>query len=637
MAYPSRSLKRDASEDGSEVKSQQTKYVRTSILQQTIRSPQYQFETTLNEDDSGKQAHGFKSSGEEESLSQSQPSVSHPAHSYLLYDVDSSQQSPSTPPPFEKPGDRLRLRHEEKALSLPSPSPPPVAEGSEHLYLTHEGNLVSLPSPSPAPKARRGEHLYLTHDDKLISRPRSPAHNHNNSEFSYSDPASDDTLESDHPRSDSTCSFYAAATPSNSDKSQDEGLIELPKGASENGSLNTSEDEEDPKDHSSDIMSADGVRHLLERNFTYLNGNHAKKLGANIIERAMAILQSKRVSDWQGPKAERICEEIHELKGLNETSFLIELMMLIKEPERTVIISDSPHNESSSTNVEEKTQWVNKAWKKDHLLQEWNQDLAPHAIPRLEVGNDAYLSKLIEDVPTLTRPRPDVAWSINASAFDDKTKEIFTHLSCQLAGRNGFHTFCCLECKGFDQPILGCTCQAMRSGVAMVNNYRKFTTAMAASKAEPEILREPAPSSDVEPPSAPGPATQTTDVTNNDPPLIQGVPDVDSFAFTIAVSPQLVEIYVNWALDCDNGMVRYYAHTLRAYPLTDADSIAQLHKAMDNILDWGIKTRRKVVQKVANDCIWGGKTPWITKNAKRSVDRGADRGVSLHKRSPEKR
>ena len=69
--------------------------------------------------------------------------------------------------------------------------------------------------------------------------------------------------------------------------------------------------------------------------------------------------------------------------------------------------------------------------------------------------------------------------------------------------------------------------------------------------------------------------------------------DTDSFAFSMAVTLKNVEMLVHWALEMGPKQIHWHAHFIQEYSFRKPDDVAQLRFGMDNVLDWGIGSRKR--------------------------------------------
>ena len=79
-------------------------------------------------------------------------------------------------------------------------------------------------------------------------------------------------------------------------------------------------------------------------------------------------------------------------------------------------------------------------------------------------------------------------------------------------------------------------------------------------------------------------------------------PDLNSFAFTLAVGSQFAHLFVNWALEIDSkDSIQWHMHLMRAYSYHSPDDLNSLHHDMYNILDWGVgKRKARVMEQCEN-------------------------------------
>ena len=97
--------------------------------------------------------------------------------------------------------------------------------------------------------------------------------------------------------------------------------------------------------------------------------------------------------------------------------------------------------------------------------------------------------------------------------------------------------------------------QCIRSGAAMVNAQRNFNRAASS------------------------PASAMVATTSSPISATGSKPDMDSFAFSLAVGPQMANMFVNWALEEQAIVIKWH------YSFAKPDDLHQLHHDIDNILD----------------------------------------------------
>ena len=150
-----------------------------------------------------------------------------------------------------------------------------------------------------------------------------------------------------------------------------------------------------------------------------------------------------------------------------------------------------------------------------------------------------------------------------------------------------YDVFFVLEAKFINASLEEAENQCLRSGCAMVNTRRVLNNAATLQQAPKQQATLSS--------SVPGPTAATAPLPS------PSSADMDSFAFTMALGPQDARIFANWALVEANGGVEWHMHQLRHYNFRSLDEVNRLHHDMDNILDWGVSSRkRKVVELCRN-------------------------------------
>lgn len=480
------------------------------------------------------------------------------------------------------------------------------SESADHLFseldATDDGVLVEHPSPSPAPQNWPEENLSL------------PLHDQN-AEEQRSDQASDSTLEEQctpstpKSTSDPTVTNAAAPTPTKPFDSVLQGeRADTPEEDDQQAFLtwpeyfNTSQSEE--KEGSEEDLEGEIERPSdwsllampdnpqmaftrLERNFIYSDDEKARATGAKLIEKATKIMTQRRLSDWKGPMAENVKQIIDQASGCNETTFMIKLTGALVATKRSVAACESLGDEASEMEKDRVRESILEEWSQAFLFDEYNADFVTNAIPEVTIRNPGDWQELAKSFPRVTKPRPDVQWSIATGAFDDRIVETFRQLNCGLTNSGkSFFSFALLELKGQNEPFPAAVCQCMGGGVGAVYNNRRYKDAIMSS-----------PPSASAPTISPLPGPSPPDFVTGQATI--GTPDADTFVYTIAADTTQAHTYVNWALDASDGTVRWHQHFLDSYSFKKPDDIARLHQHLDNILDWGVTVRKKFVEDLA--------------------------------------
>ena len=351
-------------------------------------------------------------------------------------------------------------------------------------------------------------------------------------------------------------------------------------GSSEVESEGSEGTSESASTHSAHIMvgTAFQVRNTLRRNMLFYDENEARAPGAALVAKARGILNQKRGSDWSEEKRLQVMQGIEDYRQELETTFVVNLMKHLHGDTRKV-----PQDKTlSDADLEQEYNWIEAAWKKDHLRLRYNVDFLTDCLPQIRTG-DAYHDKLIEEVPRVENPKPDVAIGIYETAFSLLQREILNNQHCNLAGPQLYGVFFAVEAKCMNASIEEAENQCLRSGCAMVSTSGGLNS--AASRAGKATASVPSSS------SAPLPTPSLS--------IIYPKADMDSFAFTLAVGSQYANMFVNWALEMDSdNSVQWHMHWLQGYSFRKPDDLNQLHHDMNNVLDWGLRVRKdKIIER----------------------------------------
>ena len=222
--------------------------------------------------------------------------------------------------------------------------------------------------------------------------------------------------------------------------------------------------------------------------------------------------------------------------------------------------------------------WIDAAWKKDDLRCRWQMDFDKEQVPQ-PVSNHENWNQILKQFPRIRTPRPDISWGIFKTAFTLYQAHFLINNGANLVGNDIYNIFFTSEAKSINGSIEEAENQCLRSGATTVENRRKL---IAAAREQPV-------------PASLFPSIQYPRV------------DTESFAFSLAVTPNIANMFVHWCLEVDAGYVHWHAHRLEGYRFDRADEIAQLHHDIDNGLDWGVGTRKRDTIKLADRIIELGK------------------------------
>lgn len=380
--------------------------------------------------------------------------------------------------------------------------------------------------------------------------------------------------------------------------------------------------------------SVHGVRTLLERNSIHILSTTAKTRAGKILQKSTEILDQKRKSIMKAPDAEAIVATIAYFANKGEHTLVHELWQDLVGKTRLVPVHQLPPEGRELTPEQEatETEWLERAWRdEDHVWAKFEGNVLESAIPRLVKTGNKVLDALLPGIERITKPRPDIAYGISFEAFSREHREIL-HQCLAKINDNQFLSFFAVEAKCGERPIEEAENQCGTTGSSMVKVKRMFTEQVNAGKINPKPPAKANPSISAASQSGEGenssivhfgehqvftapqsslqvPTLSTSgtlvDAAAEDTSPFPAPPteippdhaDLDSIAFTLALTPQLANMNVHYAEIWADGHVEYQMQRVRPYLLTRADDITTLHHDIDNILDWGCgKRKRSILQ-----------------------------------------
>ena len=301
------------------------------------------------------------------------------------------------------------------------------------------------------------------------------------------------------------------------------------------------------------------VRELLARHMLYIEVPAARIIGDKLISAAKGILDRKRLSVWSKDKQEQVQESIMDYAMELEAVFVVNLMYHLLGETRMI----APEHELKGDDLRREQEGVARAWQKDHLRIRYNVDFLSACIPKIRTG-DKHHDQLINEIPRVENPKPDVAFGIYQNAFSSHQQEILNNNNNNLAGPWCYGIFMIIEANRMANSIEEAENQCIRSGCAMVSTRR--------------LLNQAATLPQKGTPASGGAAA-----------IEYPRPDMESFAFAIAVGSLHANMFVSWALEKDSkDSVEWHMHFLRDYSLRRPEELQQLHHDMNNIQDWGL-------------------------------------------------
>ena len=243
--------------------------------------------------------------------------------------------------------------------------------------------------------------------------------------------------------------------------------------------------------------------------------------------------------------------------------------------------------------------WIETAWKKDHLRCNWNADFTRGSVPEL-VNLDPYLQLHTEKAPRVKNPKPDLTYGLLQAAFSKAEQGINDNHKAGLS-IGMVHPFFVVEAKVAEKPIEEAELQCARGGAAMVRLKRKFD-----KLAEGTYVDEKAKQGQ----DKDGDHVADQISPNKEIPIDHYRTDTKSFAFSLALVPLLARLFVHWAEEAfsEEGTlltINWHSAYVAQYLLGERDGAPwiELHRDLDNVLDWGTLTRKQELTDLCNKIV----------------------------------
>ena len=88
-------------------------------------------------------------------------------------------------------------------------------------------------------------------------------------------------------------------------------------------------------------------------------------------------------------------------------------------------------------------------------------------------------------------------------------------------------------------------------------------------------------------------------------PIDQYRTDINSFAFSLIINPKYAEMFVHWAEEAFSKegqllTISWYTNHLECYSLRNPAGWIDLHRALENVLDWGVLMRKQEMKDLCN-------------------------------------
>lgn len=301
-----------------------------------------------------------------------------------------------------------------------------------------------------------------------------------------------------------------------------------------------------------------GTRRLLKVNnlLISVDDDSLSVKGKEIMEKAKALIGAPRLSPKNPERLKTFLKKRKQKEFASEDTFMDIVWQILIGSERTVL--ENPEDQDRAD-----AEVLVKQWHLDHLDHSRNGQFSPNSIPLVNTKNDPHLEALLEKLPGVKNPRPDLAYGLSEDTFTEEENSANIRLN-QIAELSStlFHPFFVMEFKSHKGQLSDAVNQACRGGAAMVQ---------AMAQVEEEAGHQ-----------------------------CRTHYDDGSFAFSLALNTDNAEFYGHWREPAPKGKHVYFMQPLNAFSLKFANPVNELRAAINNVLDWGVLDRKKHVKSLLN-------------------------------------
>ena len=306
------------------------------------------------------------------------------------------------------------------------------------------------------------------------------------------------------------------------------------------------------------VATTQDVRNTLAEYNYLIDDERAQKDHGTVMKGAMKIIDGKRGSAMGDDEQKELVITIRDAARTNEDTFIDTLWWDFIKQTRMV-----PKFEMRREDMED-DDWMSWGWKKDFLAHNRNKLFRTGCLPILRTDSEV-VRQLLESLPKLAVPKPDLIYGIRAQAFTAEEHQInlkynmFTDLS-----QARYHPFFVIEFKTHNGSIEDAMNQASRTGAAIVNGLRGLD--------------------DQTPHKA----------------IKRGV-DTRTWCFSMTLDTSTARLFVNWAFLKNDGTPIYHMHSLASYRFDHGGDLAEMKRHIDNVMDWGLGDRLDMIRGILGD------------------------------------
>lgn len=324
-----------------------------------------------------------------------------------------------------------------------------------------------------------------------------------------------------------------------------------------------------------------GIRAILRQNHLLIEDDEAFERYPNVGHAASDILSRDRNSRMSPSSHETVRSVRKSYATANELTFLAELWAVLLQKTR----------ELQQLDARQKIAWVQKAWKQDFCRTNWSADFVHDSIPPI-MATTVVQQKLLDSLPRVKNPKPDLAYGLQESAFTEEEQHIngiFGKWS--MLSPEAYHCFFAVEMKCANGTIEDAENQCCRAGAAMVHARMKFNEQESQNRHCNQKTQ---------------PAAMPSNTEAGQPkltPTRKTCADLESIAFSLALIPSKAHMFIHWAEISPTAPIVYHMNLVNSYDFRamTGSPFADLRHDIDNVLDWGILKRKQEISRVCKE------------------------------------
>ena len=290
-----------------------------------------------------------------------------------------------------------------------------------------------------------------------------------------------------------------------------------------------------------------------------------------MIAAAKGIIQGQRGSHTKVKEQKEVTRILRKFHNENELTFLVNLWQVLLNKVRHVQNKTKPGSETSQDLIEERAeamQWIEQAWVADHLKCNWAKPFLSDWLPPVNMPADGFEAQILSETKKLQKPVPDLTYGLEREAFDERAQYI-NDVKSRVLLANMYHAFFVVEVQSAKGTLADAKNQCARGGGA-------------CSLASHEFVQH-----------AKGLTHKSGNNNNNNTKNDEVLgADEKSLTFSLAVTPDFAHMHVHWVEQRKEKKLITHMHILASYDFQSQEKLRDLRHDIDNILDWGVLTRK---------------------------------------------